>query len=78
MHTEADGLDLRHHGDAEVRDDGAALVDLAVNVRAGTPPAWLREHVAASLGSLARALLALGLLLLLLLPAGAATHAGHP
>lgn len=39
MHTEADGLDLRHHGDAEVRDDGAALVDLAVNVRAGTPPA---------------------------------------
>ncbi|MFD5239798.1 Rv2231c family pyridoxal phosphate-dependent protein CobC [Streptomyces tendae] len=47
------GPDLRHHGDAEVRDDGAALVDLAVNVRADTPPAWLREHVAASLGSLA-------------------------
>jgi histidinol-phosphate aminotransferase len=45
--------DLRHHGDAEVRDDGAALVDLAVNVRAGTPPAWLREHIAASLGGLA-------------------------
>ncbi|MYS77750.1 aminotransferase, partial [Streptomyces sp. SID5926] len=36
-----------------MRDDGAALVDLAVNVRADTPPAWLREHVAASLGSLA-------------------------
>ncbi|MER7055896.1 Rv2231c family pyridoxal phosphate-dependent protein CobC [Streptomyces sp. NPDC000351] len=59
MHTEAAaragcwGPDLRHHGDAEVRDDGSALVDLAVNVRAGTPPAWLREHVAASLGSLA-------------------------
>ncbi|MFC8571079.1 Rv2231c family pyridoxal phosphate-dependent protein CobC [Streptomyces sp. NPDC057245] len=45
--------DLRHHGDAEVRDDGAALVDLAVNVRADTPPAWLREHLAGSLGSLA-------------------------
>ncbi|WP_221354981.1 Rv2231c family pyridoxal phosphate-dependent protein CobC [Streptomyces beigongshangae] len=45
--------DLRHHGDAEVRDDGSALVDLAVNVRAGTPPAWLRDHVAGSLGGLA-------------------------
>jgi histidinol-phosphate aminotransferase len=51
MPTEAH--DLRHHGDAEVRDDGSALVDLAVNVRADTPPAWLREHIAASLGSLA-------------------------
>ncbi|GAA1003213.1 aminotransferase [Streptomyces sp. F-3] len=48
-----DGHDLRHHGDAEVRDDGAALVDLAVNVRAGTPPVWLRERIAASLASLA-------------------------
>ncbi|MFF1444207.1 Rv2231c family pyridoxal phosphate-dependent protein CobC [Streptomyces sp. NPDC058295] len=47
------GHDLRHHGDAEVRDDGSALVDLAVNVRADTPPRWLRERVAASLGSLA-------------------------
>ncbi|MFH8498320.1 Rv2231c family pyridoxal phosphate-dependent protein CobC [Streptomyces coeruleorubidus] len=47
------GHDLRHHGDAEVRDDGGSLVDLAVNVRADTPPAWLREHVAASLGGLA-------------------------
>ncbi|MGW5969200.1 Rv2231c family pyridoxal phosphate-dependent protein CobC [Streptomyces sp. NPDC055186] len=45
--------DLRHHGDAEVRDEGAALVDLAVNVRADTPPAWLREHIAASLTGLA-------------------------
>ncbi|MEV6122370.1 Rv2231c family pyridoxal phosphate-dependent protein CobC [Streptomyces sp. NPDC052077] len=45
--------DLRHHGDAEVRDDGAALVDLAVNVRADTPPRWLRECLAASLDSLA-------------------------
>ncbi|MBV7695159.1 Rv2231c family pyridoxal phosphate-dependent protein CobC [Streptomyces sp. TRM70350] len=48
-----DGHDLRHHGDAEVRDDGAALVDLAVNVRADTPPAWLREVIADSLGGLA-------------------------
>jgi histidinol-phosphate aminotransferase len=45
--------DLRHHGDAEVRDGGAELVDLAVNVRADTPPAWLREHLAGSLTSLA-------------------------
>ncbi|MGA4962794.1 Rv2231c family pyridoxal phosphate-dependent protein CobC [Streptomyces pseudogriseolus] len=47
------GHDLRHHGDAEVRDGGGSLVDLAVNVRAGTPPAWLRERVAASLAGLA-------------------------
>ncbi|MFJ3621161.1 Rv2231c family pyridoxal phosphate-dependent protein CobC [Streptomyces iakyrus] len=52
MRTES-GHDLRHHGDAEVRDDGRALVDLAVNVRADTPPVWLREHIAASLGGLA-------------------------
>jgi histidinol-phosphate aminotransferase len=31
--------DLRHHGDAEL---APGLVDLAVNVRAGAPPAWLR------------------------------------
>ncbi|MEV6958341.1 Rv2231c family pyridoxal phosphate-dependent protein CobC [Streptomyces sp. NPDC051207] len=56
MPTEASaagGHDLRHHGDAEVRDDGAELVDLAVNVRAHTPPDWLRETVAGSLGRLA-------------------------
>ncbi|MDV9178480.1 aminotransferase, partial [Streptomyces sp. W16] len=45
--------DLRHHGDAEVRDDGAQLIDLAVNVRANTPPAWLRERIADSLTGLA-------------------------
>ena len=33
------GPDLRHHGDAELAE---GLVDLAVNVRAGTPPTWLR------------------------------------
>ncbi|MFG2516977.1 Rv2231c family pyridoxal phosphate-dependent protein CobC [Streptomyces sp. NPDC048584] len=55
MHTESGGggHDLRHHGDAEVRDDGSALVDLAVNVRADTPPEWLREHIAGSLSGLA-------------------------
>ncbi|MFI1565753.1 Rv2231c family pyridoxal phosphate-dependent protein CobC [Streptomyces sp. NPDC020490] len=54
MPTEdAAGPDLRHHGDAEVRDDGSALVDLAVNVRTGTPPVWLREHIARSLDGLA-------------------------
>ena len=31
--------DLQHHGDAEL---APGLVDLAVNVRAGTPPPWLR------------------------------------
>ncbi|GAA4798045.1 Rv2231c family pyridoxal phosphate-dependent protein CobC [Streptomyces ziwulingensis] len=51
--TGAGGPDLRHHGDAEVRDAGGDLVDLAVNVRADTPPGWLRDRLAASLGSLA-------------------------
>jgi histidinol-phosphate aminotransferase len=46
---EAD-FDLRHHGDTEVGD---GLIDLAVNVRAGTPPAWLSERIAASLTGLA-------------------------
>lgn len=32
--------DLHHHGDVEATP---GLVDLAVNVRAGAPPAWLRE-----------------------------------
>ncbi|MFE9406219.1 Rv2231c family pyridoxal phosphate-dependent protein CobC [Streptomyces sp. NPDC006530] len=45
--------DLRHHGDAEVRDHGGELTDLAVNVRTGTPPSWLRERIADSLTSLA-------------------------
>lgn len=48
-----DGHDLRHHGDAEVRDAGPAVTDLAVNVRADTPPVWLRERIAASLSGLA-------------------------
>ena len=47
------GFDLRHHGDAEVRGADAGLTDLAVNVRAGTPPRWLKERIAASLDGLA-------------------------
>lgn len=47
------GPDLRHHGDAEVRDDGEKLTDLAVNVRTGTPPGWLRERIAGALDGLA-------------------------
>jgi histidinol-phosphate aminotransferase len=35
---------LRHHGD---RDARPGLVDLAVNVRPGTPPHWLRDRLAA-------------------------------
>jgi histidinol-phosphate aminotransferase len=54
MPTPTDGHDLRHHGDAEVRDEGAALVDLAVNVRSGTPPLWLKERIADALEGLAR------------------------
>ncbi|MEV0846634.1 Rv2231c family pyridoxal phosphate-dependent protein CobC [Streptomyces sp. NPDC049954] len=56
MRTErgAGPYDLRHHGDAEVRDAGGGpLTDLAVNVRTGTPPPWLRERIAASLTALA-------------------------
>jgi len=45
-----DGFDLEHHGDLEVGD---GLVDLAVNVRAGTPPPWLVEEIASSLTGLA-------------------------
>lgn len=43
-------VDLRHHGDDEIGD---GLVDLAVNVRAGTPPEWLRARLAQSIGDLA-------------------------
>ncbi len=42
--------DLRHHGDDEL---APGLIDLAVNVRPGTPPEWLRARLAESLGALA-------------------------
>ncbi|SOC46374.1 L-threonine O-3-phosphate decarboxylase [Blastococcus aggregatus] len=38
--------DLHHHGDAEL---APGLVDLAVNVRADAPPAWLRAVLHASI-----------------------------
>jgi histidinol-phosphate aminotransferase len=44
------GWDLRHHGDREV---ALGLVDLAVNVRAGAPPRWLRDRLAAALDGVA-------------------------
>ena len=43
-------LDLRHHGDAEL---APGLIDLAVNVRAGGAPPWLRAALADSLADLA-------------------------
>ncbi|GAA3927420.1 Rv2231c family pyridoxal phosphate-dependent protein CobC [Actinomadura viridis] len=43
-------VDLRHHGDAEI---GEGLANFAVNVRTGTPPAWLAERLRASLADLA-------------------------
>ncbi len=45
-----DDVDLEHHGDLDL---APGLVDLAVNVRAGTPPPWLREVLAASLADVA-------------------------
>nr|WP_063765696.1 Rv2231c family pyridoxal phosphate-dependent protein CobC [Herbidospora cretacea] len=42
-------VDLRHHGDSEV---GPGLVDLAVNVRQGMPPTWLREILASSMSEI--------------------------
>ncbi|MCX4980111.1 Rv2231c family pyridoxal phosphate-dependent protein CobC [Streptomyces sp. NBC_00572] len=51
MHLHTDAHDLRHHGDAEVRDE--KLIDLAVNVRTNTPPDWLRRRIADSLTGLA-------------------------
>ncbi|MCW2809782.1 MAG: cobBC [Friedmanniella sp.] len=42
--------DLDHHGD---RDVAEGLVDLAVNVRLPAPPAWLVEHLTATLPALA-------------------------
>jgi hypothetical protein len=38
--------DLRHHGEADL---APGLVDLAVDVRGGTPPPWLRALLHAAL-----------------------------
>jgi histidinol-phosphate aminotransferase len=50
MGTDVVEIDLRHHGDTEV---GPGLVDLAVNVRAGVPPTWLRDVLGRSLDAVA-------------------------
>ncbi|HZG94854.1 MAG TPA: Rv2231c family pyridoxal phosphate-dependent protein CobC [Mycobacteriales bacterium] len=42
--------DLDHHGDAEL---APGLLDLAVNVRAGTPPDWLRDRLRAAVDDVA-------------------------
>ncbi|AYY15064.1 threonine-phosphate decarboxylase [Actinobacteria bacterium YIM 96077] len=44
------GVDLRHHGDAEV---APGMVDLAVNVRTGMPPGWLRQRLASAIDGIA-------------------------
>lgn len=43
--------DLRHHGDVEAT---VGLLDCAVNVRSGTPPAWLRAAVVDAVDGLGR------------------------
>jgi histidinol-phosphate aminotransferase len=42
---------LRHHGDV---DATPGLLDFAVNVRGGAPPAWLRERLVTALDDVAR------------------------
>ncbi|GAA2155492.1 histidinol-phosphate/aromatic aminotransferase/cobyric acid decarboxylase-like protein [Humibacillus xanthopallidus] len=44
-------IDLHHHGD---RDTAPGLVDLAVNVRLPSPPAWLAEVVTRTVADLGR------------------------
>ena len=48
-----DQLDLGFHGDREL---AAGLTDLAVNVRPGPPPPWLRAAVLAAVDDLAAAI----------------------
>ncbi|MGL5406993.1 MAG: cobyrinate a,c-diamide synthase [Propionibacteriaceae bacterium] len=47
----ADEPDLRHHGD---QDAVPGLIDLAVNVRDATPPAWLQETLISGASQWAR------------------------
>ena len=49
-HDKDDLVGLRHHGDAEL---APGLLDLAVNVRLGAPPAWLLSRLERSLPLLA-------------------------
>lgn len=49
-YREAKGDPLRHHGDAELGED---LIDLAVNVRSGQPPAWLARALSDELAHVA-------------------------
>jgi len=49
MPTDAGVGALRHHGDREV---AAGLVDLAVNVRTGSPPGWVRNRLVDEIGRL--------------------------
>ena len=49
-HDRDDPVGLRHHGDAEL---APGLLDLAVNVRLGAPPAWLLSRLERSLPLLA-------------------------
>lgn len=44
-----DGIDLRHHGDAELRP---GLIDLAVNVMTPGPPPWLAAQITATIADL--------------------------
>jgi cobyrinic acid a,c-diamide synthase len=46
----AAAYDLNHHGDSDLAD---GLVDLAVNVRVPTPPAWLADVITATTPDLA-------------------------
>jgi len=54
MADNASDPDLRHRGDAELRDTATAIRhDFAVNVRLPAPPRWLRDRLAAGLDTLA-------------------------
>jgi histidinol-phosphate aminotransferase len=51
MPTDTEVDPLRHHGDREV---GRGLADLAVNVRSGSPPEWLRKRLIDEIDRLGR------------------------
>jgi histidinol-phosphate aminotransferase len=47
------GIDLDHHGDQDLDPEADGQLDLAVNVRPGRPPDWLRARLHAALDGLA-------------------------